>query len=259
MEETFVWHGSTADLIDWKMYRSTISRLDFYQHCFVVKLIYECLPCIGEPFTGSEVTVCPVCHQHTETFEHFQYCPKNNKSWSNLIEALTSVYNKNNIDPVLSILLNAYIIDQSQNITNVCKCRLTVDFKPYIHLIREQQSIGWAQLRHGRCSTSWAVHQQRYASITNTTPPEDKAQLLKWIGQIIRETWQFQKSWWAHRNACLHHNTQDTTKRNLLARITGLHSKQDMLCPQDQLPFSIPLEEWTHKSITFVQLWIKRN
>eukprot|EP00957_Ditylum_brightwellii_P135279 10315039-Ditylum_brightwellii.AAC.1 len=225
MEEKFAWHRSTADIINWKIHGSTLSWLDFYQHRFVVKLIHEHLLCIGEPFTRSEVTICPGCCQHTEIFGHFQYCPKNNKSWPDLIEALTSVYNKNNINPVLRSLINAYIIDSSQTITNIHKCHLTVNFKPYNRLIREQQSIGWAQLRHGRWSTSWAAYQQRYASITNTTPPEEKAQFLKWIRQIIREIWQFQKSWRAHRNACLHHNTQDTIKYNLLARIMGLYFK----------------------------------
>eukprot|EP00957_Ditylum_brightwellii_P185816 14147236-Ditylum_brightwellii.AAC.1 len=241
MEEKLAWHGSIVDLIDWEIHRSTISHLDFYQHCFVVKLINERLLCIGEPFTGSEVTICPVCRQHTETFGHFQYCPKNNKSWPDLIKALTSAYSKNN------------------TIADICKRYPTVDFKPYNCLIREQQSIGWAQLRQGRWSASWAAYQQQYAPITNTTPPEDKAQFLTWIGQTIREAWQFQKSWWAHRNACLHYNTQDITKRNLLARITGLYSKQDMLRPKDRLPFSIPLEKWPHKSIKFMRLWIKWN
>eukprot|EP00957_Ditylum_brightwellii_P130154 9928233-Ditylum_brightwellii.AAC.1 len=70
---------------------------------------------------------------------HFQYCPKNNESWPDLIEALTSVYNKNNVDPVIRILINAYIIDPSQTIANICKRHPTVDFKLYNCLIREQQ------------------------------------------------------------------------------------------------------------------------
>eukprot|EP00957_Ditylum_brightwellii_P058292 4419520-Ditylum_brightwellii.AAC.1 len=72
MEDRNGWNKTITNKTDWEIHGSNLLKLTYYQHKFVVKLIHERLPCLGEKFTISTVQLCPVCKQHTKTSEHFQ-------------------------------------------------------------------------------------------------------------------------------------------------------------------------------------------
>eukprot|EP00957_Ditylum_brightwellii_P143505 10932319-Ditylum_brightwellii.AAC.1 len=84
LEEKFKWNATTADLVDWELHGSNFLRLNFYQHWFVVKLIHECLPRLGEPFVASIIKTCPCCKHLVETFGHLMYCSQNPEKWQDL-------------------------------------------------------------------------------------------------------------------------------------------------------------------------------
>eukprot|EP00957_Ditylum_brightwellii_P087258 6641904-Ditylum_brightwellii.AAC.1 len=77
-----------------------------------------------------------------------------------------------------------------------------------------------------------------------------------WIGQIIRETWMFQKRRWSAQNEALHKTAQknNITKKTHLAQMTGLYAKQECLRVQDQFPFITTIAEWQGKSTTQMRL-----
>ena len=51
----------------------------------------------------------------------------------------------------------------------------------------------------------------------------------KKVCTIIRKVWQHQRERWQYRNTKLHKNSkQQATKENLLARIKGIYTKQNV-------------------------------
>eukprot|EP00957_Ditylum_brightwellii_P159752 12159328-Ditylum_brightwellii.AAC.1 len=84
MEDRFQWKPSTDSMVDWEAF--------------------------GDKFTTVPLTTCPKCKQCTEIFGHMQTCKKNSSQWADIHEVLTYIYKKHNINPVICILLNAYIV-----------------------------------------------------------------------------------------------------------------------------------------------------
>lgn len=80
-------------------------------------------------------------------FEHMMQCMSNKEQWNDNIEPLTKIFNKHKIDPVLRILLNKFLIDPNQDISEVLQTHSLIDFNPYQALNNEQKRIGCKQLR----------------------------------------------------------------------------------------------------------------
>eukprot|EP00978_Attheya_sp_CCMP212_P037102 scaffold172824_cov47-Attheya_sp.AAC.2 len=136
-----------------------------------------------------------------------------------------------------------------------------IDFSPYYDLIQEQEEIGWNQLNLGRYGLSWDRCQRRFL--------EDKHQKKitgepKWIRNVIRETWAYQKARWLARNEELHGPSNNrassaATKLALLTRIQALYKHEMDLLVQDHFPFDTEIADWEHKTATAMKQWIARN
>ena len=262
MEGKFKWDTKTADCIDWESHGSNLSKLDYYQNKFVVKLIHERLPCRAASFNPSNQKECPCCNKTKETIEHMQECEENQEKWEQVIELIVPIYNKYKIDPILRILLNAFIKNPKRELRQVINENKINNYKPYMKLINEQRRIGWKQLRYGRWSRKWAEYQYRYQYImrkegeTRTEPDE----YPKWIGAVIQELWKHQRRRWNNRNQQAYNTEKpNPTRINCLKKIKALYSKRNKLQHQDQFIFEILIEQWETQSVTQMKGWIKRN
>jgi hypothetical protein len=178
-----------------------------------------------------------------------------------LSDSLKPIFDKHDVDPILRILI--YRATANQDITQDILEELhpIIDFAPYSELLTEQEEIGWKQILLGRYGITWDRCQRRYL--------ENKYQKgitgePKWIRNVIRATWKYQKARWLARNEELHGkgtgtNSSESTKLALLTRIKTLYSHESTLLVQDRFPFNIDIEDWEHKTGTAMQQWITRN
>eukprot|EP00957_Ditylum_brightwellii_P205527 15344266-Ditylum_brightwellii.AAC.1 len=134
-------------------------------------------------------------------------CPKSNKKWEDISNILTDVYKKNQVDPILCILLTTHIIKPMTTMQEVQKVYPHINLKPYKRLSQAHKAIGWKQLCYGWWLLEWANYQRRYSQTINKEHEEDTTFPAS-ICQVIQEVWLFQKCQWHLRNAALHNNTQ---------------------------------------------------
>ena len=137
----FGWTTAVHNTIDWQRHGSNLTRLDFYRHRFIVKLIHERLPLQGEPFYPSTSTTCPCCNSAEESHHHFLNCKHNQEPWNDLLPSLTTAYNKFHVDPILSILINLSL-EETPLLATLHRLHPTVNFSPYHKLIKEQVLVG---------------------------------------------------------------------------------------------------------------------
>ena len=126
-------------------------------------------------------------------------CSHNKESWPDLCELLKPIYKKNNIDPILRILINAGV-----KMTTITEEKLKhggINWDPYNKLIKQQNGIGWHMIRYRRFAIEWDKLQKRYK--TNLLTPK-KHYNRYWLGQVISTIWSFGKSWWLYRNQILY-------------------------------------------------------
>eukprot|EP00957_Ditylum_brightwellii_P189102 14394646-Ditylum_brightwellii.AAC.1 len=109
----------------------------------------------------------------------------NPELWSVVIPALTEKYKKNEVDPVLRILLNLSLTSLPQ-ISLLQKQHPAINFRSYKQLIRDQSDIGWKQIIYGRWAVGWDTMQQRYLVSQQKQAHGEPV----WISQIIRVLWQ---------------------------------------------------------------------
>lgn len=81
MDNKFGWKTNTAEMIDWELHSTNLNKLSQEEHRFVVRLIYEILPCLGEPITTAATKICPCCKQNKETLEQMLQCKQNKEIW----------------------------------------------------------------------------------------------------------------------------------------------------------------------------------
>jgi hypothetical protein len=113
---------------------------------FSVKFIHERLPLNGVKFHQSTTNQNPCCKEKKEMFEHFITCHQNLDVYQNLQEGLGEVYQKQQVDPVLRILINLAIAGEPIHDGQVQGMYSLLYFKPYETLINAQTKIGWKQI-----------------------------------------------------------------------------------------------------------------
>lgn len=180
------WKGRVADSIDWEIHGSNLKRLQFYPHQFVVRLIYERLPCLGASSTITLSTTCPCYRKQEETFEHRKKCEEHQEKWEDIIEPLSTIYQKHKVDPIIHILLNRLIVDPEMKIEEIVKDHPEMEFGHCDSIIRDQTKIGWKQLRYRRWSFKWSAFQYIYESWLTGENKEENEIYLIWIRKIIR-------------------------------------------------------------------------
>jgi hypothetical protein len=261
MTDKFNWKPKTADLIDWYSHGSTLKSYAYYQHVFCVKLIHERLPVLGEKFTASPNKICPCCKRCEETTEHYMECLKNPYQPEELRDALRPIYDKHEVDPILRLMINMATANQPINRDILEGVHPIIDFSPYYELIQEQEEIGWNQLNLGRYGLSWDRCQRRFLEEKHNKKITGEP---KWIRNVIRETWAYQKARWLARNEELHGPSNNrassaATKLALLTRIQALYKHEMDLLVQDRFPFDTEIADWEHKTATAMKQWIARN
>eukprot|EP00978_Attheya_sp_CCMP212_P007520 scaffold17425_cov59-Attheya_sp.AAC.1 len=186
---------------NWYSHGSTLQSYDYYKHLFCVKLIHEQLPVLGEKFTASPDKRCPCCTISDETTSHYMECNLNPHTVKELYDGLISVFNKHDVDPILRILIKMGTANQPITQEILEELHSIIDFSPYSDLIAEQDEIGWTQLYLGRYGIKWDQCQRRYLENKYQKPITGEP---KWIRNVIRETWKYQKAMWLARNEELH-------------------------------------------------------
>eukprot|EP00978_Attheya_sp_CCMP212_P027776 scaffold93923_cov54-Attheya_sp.AAC.1 len=191
MTDKFEWKQTTADLIDWYSHGSTLKSYEYYQHVFCVKLIHERLPVLGKKFTASANKICPCCTISEETTAHYMECNLNPHTVEELSDSLKPIFDKHDVDPILRIFIYRATANQCITQDILEELHPIIDFQPYLDLLKEQDKIGWKQILLDRYSITWDRCQRRYI--------ENKYQKSitgepKWIRNVIRETWKYQKA-----------------------------------------------------------------
>jgi hypothetical protein len=205
--------------------------------------------------------MCPCCKISEETTKHYMQCNLNPHTTDELKDGLKPIFDKHDVDPVLRILITLATNHQPISVETLETMHPILDFEPYYDLIQEQEEIGWKQLLLGRYGITWDRCQRRYL--------ENKYQKNitgepKWIRNIIRETWRYQKARWKSRNEELHGTTTGksssaATKLALYTRIKALYSHEMTLLVQDRTPFNIEIADWEHKSGAAMRQWLAHN
>eukprot|EP00957_Ditylum_brightwellii_P063955 4851868-Ditylum_brightwellii.AAC.1 len=142
----------------------------------------------------------------------------NPEPWSATIPALTKKYKKNEVDPVLCIILNMSLTTQP-TIAILKQQHPTIQFRPYKQLIQDQSNIRWKQIIYSRWALSWDTLQQRYLTAQQKHAHGEPV----YFSQIIRVLWQHAHTRWQARNSYLHKILKDqgyhATKQLLVKRI----------------------------------------
>eukprot|EP00957_Ditylum_brightwellii_P061501 4667699-Ditylum_brightwellii.AAC.1 len=125
-----------------------MTHLHFYHHWFITKLICERLLCLGEKFTAFFVKNCPCCNRHTESIGYFHAYPNNSEKWGDLQDFLTDIFTKHKVDPILRLLLIAYICKPTTSLLDLTTKHPTIDFRAYYAFIKAQAKIGWIELQY---------------------------------------------------------------------------------------------------------------
>jgi hypothetical protein len=261
MTNNFGWKQGTADLIDWYSHGSTLQGYDYYKHKFCVKLIHGRLPVLGEKWTASENKQCPCCETFQETFTHYMQCNLNPHIVDELRDGLKPIFETHEVDPILRLIICMATTTEEISLDILQAVHPIIDFDPYLELIEEQGTIGWDQLHLGRYGLAWDQCQRRYTEQLHGKPVTGEP---KWIRQVIRETWKYQKERWLARNEQLHgptkgQQTSVATKAALLTRISSLYQHEFDVLTQDRFPFAIDLEDWQHKTAASMKQWLRSN
>eukprot|EP00957_Ditylum_brightwellii_P132550 10108501-Ditylum_brightwellii.AAC.1 len=127
-------------------------------------------------------------------------CKENKEGWEAMQTVLLPVFEKNKIHPILRMLIIAGMI--KQDIGNLTRKHMGIDWQPYDRLINQQTRIGWKQLRYGCFVKEWANMQERYNNIMRLCMriPNNE----QWLGQVINTILIYAKTRWGYRNKRLH-------------------------------------------------------
>ena len=69
-------------------------------------------------------------------------CSSIEEKWKDIVETPSKIFQKHKVEPVLWILLNKFLWDSNQDITDVYNDHTVIYFKPYKTLTKEQKKIG---------------------------------------------------------------------------------------------------------------------
>jgi len=182
------------------------------------KFIHEWLPLETRYHVQSlsEQQLCPSCHLHPETAEHFLQCtnPNQQQLWADLLSQVQKLSFCYNLPPSIHDHL-AQGIQHSMNLTNLDPPMILEQPSYYQH----QWSLGWKQLFYGRYLLQWvsAMHQQNQP--INGQHFITKVIILMWT-QIL--------SLWSIQNQHLHPpmaaNTDCSRLHNIIQQI--IHDAQ---------------------------------
>ena len=93
-------------------------------------------------------------------------------------------------------------------------------------------------------SYQWVTHQERYI---REMYMQQKTTDLVWLQRILLHMFRRVYARWKTRNEYQHNQQNDSRKKMLLQRITGLYSLKSELHTQNHHCFSRPLKEWEQR------------
>ena len=253
------WTNQIMNTIDWEVSGRLLTRMEYYQHRFVVRYINNRLPLRGEKFMNSEDILCPCCGMDKETAAHFRVCNQNIEKWEEVQEELSKAYKTYNVDPMLRILINRIV--HNKDMSSPRHHIPIVVWKRYRTLCHQQQKIGWCQILLGRWALEWNKLQRLYCKDHGKDNKLKKDNEL-WLGTITQIFWNHARLRWYARNNSIFKtkdNQYKTERTNLLHRIESLYSRADEMQQQDRKIFGTALEKWKEASITNLRRWIKCN
>eukprot|EP00957_Ditylum_brightwellii_P135143 10303560-Ditylum_brightwellii.AAC.1 len=157
-KKRFQWKKKDFDNIDWDESSKEFRKGDYYLKHFTTRYCYKRLPLKGENYSARSNWLCPCCGKENKSRSDFMQCSENKEQWMSLQEVLTQVYNKNKVEPVLRVMINASITDTT--IEQIQKKHKNLNWTGYQKLIKQQDGIRWGQIRYGRFSKKWQKKQQ---------------------------------------------------------------------------------------------------
>ena len=139
IKNRFDWNSNLYKDIDWTTKTNTMKRTTVNLHPWLIKLSTDRLPLLGEKFTQSHTSLCPMCNLRKETPHHFLTCSYYKTDTENLNKQLIQIMNKVRMDPYLRILLSRIIERKYCNVYNILQAHPKYPINDYKLLLLSQK------------------------------------------------------------------------------------------------------------------------
>ena len=141
---------------------------------------------------------CPRCLTDNETAEHVVSCPHADASliWTTGVADIRDWMHSNDAALGLTEIVTQRLEEwrNGQAYSEVPH----ID-ENLLHVVQEQDSIGWDNFCFGLAGKSMVQFQQAYLESSGK-----KSSGSTWISKLIRQIWNLRKKMWDHHNGCVH-------------------------------------------------------
>lgn len=255
LRKKYNWDSKTIQLIDWEVHHHAIKTFKSTQRKTLLQVIHRWLPTNSHPALSNPLTsICPLCHIHLETNDHFLICTHEyyTKSWEADILIWHTKVQELNLDPILAyyIILTLTQLQLFTSIDNIEFCEGV-----YKKLYFEQNTIGWQQVLFGRLSTTWVDIQNDYLQ-ESTSKGLTIISSITLLFQLILNRW---------KNRCHHQHGQCTLSNNnlrehiLFPKVIQLYEDSAQLQANKQQYFNTSIEQILQKPTKALKQWIQRT
>jgi hypothetical protein len=233
------WTPFIMQSINWDAHRLALNRSST-RRTHMIKMLHEILPTNGlaNKFDKGQRT-CPLCPDLKEDRDHILTCQHpTRQQWRQVfLIDLNTFLETTNTSPLLQMLLldslkqwfesdNEVQIDPNDHEDTVCT------------IIRQQNSIGWRQIIHGRFGTGWAERQEEH--YRQRFPNRNKKILtgIHWQTSVILFVWDKWYTLWKERNQEQHgrdhHARAEADQRESRRRLATIYAQRASYEPNVQ-------------------------
>jgi hypothetical protein len=237
------WSKQVFSLVHWDSHERAFRRLSRGRQCSTAKLLHQLANTNKQNHLYySHSSLCPICHQEEETFQHVLTCHQagdaRHAALEDLVKTLHAIQTP---DTVIDALEYGF----SQWLSNTDPSRVRAltagslrgpDAVLTSAFLEQFRDIGWYHLCLGRVSRKWAAAVMQYNS-----PSQHRYGGLNWSSLFITGLWQFTRALWTHRNEVVHGATVEEQATRQIAelrnRITTMYNRMK----QTQLLFCLDI------------------
>ena len=158
MNTKYNWTKNECDSIDWQPHGRALTNLPYHNRVNITKFIHGWIATNDRMnyYDPTIPTTCEACGEHTETNQHFLWCP--NRARQTHRTALKMQFHKwltLHMDEDMAHLLLEGLFEWSTKPSTLPK-----DITPTaLQAVKDQEKIGWNQLWYGRLSSHWGATQ----------------------------------------------------------------------------------------------------
>ena len=228
-------HQTRMHSIAWSPFNQAFQSLPLGSQRIIRRWMFGYLPTQRRltRYKQSSSPLCPICHLHDETDEHFLTCGGSSSWKSTLFTPLEQLSHKHQLPSVLE----SYIRQQFQLVLDNPR-----------HLMQPQADLPGLAIFSGIFHLEWITFLKVHL------PSRGPSLLTK----VIRIIFHAVASRWTTRSTTLHsqHKQTPETRDRLQHQIRILYSCRANVLTQDQHIFKIPLSEITQKPTAYLKMFL---